>query len=133
MMSFRTMLIVIGCVLLFSFSSRAQQFFAPGVSAFTPEIDVVNTGIVSDISATVSPDRKYVTLGVRAHQSTLIELNNFAFQRGAGPRGFVGGVQFQGAGLAAGAFGEINPPVTFKDGQGAAILQQRGMTRIVLK
>lgn len=93
---------------------------------------MVNTGVVSDLSATVSPDRKYVTLGVRAQQSTLIALNNFAFQRG-GPAGFVGGVNFPGAGPAAGAFGQINPPTTLKEGKGAAMLQQRGMTRVILK
>jgi hypothetical protein len=130
-MSHRTALSAVALLIIFPVFARAQPFFTPGVSSFTPEIGIVNTGIVSDLSATVSPDRKYVTIGVRAQQSTLLALTEFRINA---PQvvGFVGGVQFNSP-LQTGAFGAINPPVSLADGRGAAILQQRGMTRIVIK
>jgi hypothetical protein len=127
-MSHRTALSAVALLVIFPTFARAQAFFTPGVSSFTPEIGVVNTGIVSDLSATVSPDRKYVTIGMRAQQSTLLALTEFRINA---PQvaGFVGGVQFNSP-LQTGTFGAINPPVSLADGRGAAILQQRGMTRI---
>jgi hypothetical protein len=127
-MSHRTCLYAIPLLILCPLVARAQPFFTPGVSSFTPEIGVVNTGIVSDLSATVSADRKYVTIGMRAQQSTLLSLSEFRINA---PQvaGFVGGVQFNSP-LQTGAFGSINPPVSLADGRGATILQQRGMTRI---
>ena len=134
-MSLRNTLWVGTLLWLFPIVGRAQPFFAPGVTAFTPEIGVVNTGIVSDLSATVSPDRKYVTLGVGAQQSQLLALREFSFQRGAGaglgPAGFVGGLQFSGP--ASGAFGALNSPMALDSKSAITLLQQRGMTRIILK
>ena len=109
--------------------ARGQAFFSPGVSSFTPEIGVVNTGIVNDLSATVSADRKYVTLGVRAQQSKLLALQEFRIN-GPQASGFVGGVPLNGVAGGIGQFGLINPPVELVSGRGATILRQRGMTRI---
>lgn len=112
--------------------ARGQAFFTPGVSSFTPEIGVVNTGIVNDLSATVSADRKYVTLGVRAQQSKLLALQEFRIN---GPQvtGFVGGAPLNANAALSGEFGAVNPPVQLVSGSGATLLQQRGMTRILAR
>jgi len=112
--------------------ARGQAFFTPGVSSFTAEIGVVNSGIVNDLSATVSADRKYVTLGVRAQESKLLALQEF---RVNGPQvtGFVGGVQLNGSAGGSGQFGSINPPMELIPGRGTTILRQRGMTRITVR
>jgi hypothetical protein len=112
--------------------AQVRPFFGGGVSAFTPEIDVVNTGVLNNMQATVSADRKYVTINARPSNSQLLALREF---RIAGPQfaGFIGGIQFNGVnGKVGGAFGEVNPPAVLSAGRGAEILQQRGMTRIVL-
>jgi hypothetical protein len=115
-------------------ASAQVPFFNSGVSAFTPQIDVVNTGVLHDVQAVVSPDRKYVTLNMRPQSSALIALHEFSFQNPqlAGFAGFVGGVQFNAA-AGAGQFGAVNPPIALGPANGEAILTQRGMTRILLK
>jgi general secretion pathway protein D len=54
-----------------------------GTGIFDPEIDVVESGVLLDVSATVSADRKYVTLTLRPQLTTLIQLAEFVFQVGA--------------------------------------------------
>ena len=76
-------------------------FFGRGATIFDPEIGVVQSGIVSDVQATVSADRKYVTMTMRATNAQLLSLQEFAFQRGnaaAVGAGFVGGAGANGAG-----------------------------------
>jgi hypothetical protein len=86
------LLIGLAGILLLTQSARAQvPFFFPGARAFTPQISVVNTGIVNDVQATVSADRKYVTLTMRPQNSTLLALREFSFQN-APALGNVGGV-----------------------------------------
>jgi hypothetical protein len=119
----------LGCPLL----SHAQVPFFGGASAFSPEISVVNSGVLNDVQATVSPDRKYVTLTMRPQSSQLLALREFAFTVPQ-PVGFVGGMNFDiGGGIVdTGEFGAINPPVALgPPGRGAALFHQRGMTRIV--
>src|SRR4029434_3080952 len=53
-----------------------------GTSSFDPEISIVESGVVLDVQATVSADRKYVTLTLRPQLSTLIQLREFVFQNG---------------------------------------------------
>ena len=113
--------------------SRGQAFFNPGVSSFTPEISVVNTGVLNDVQATVSPDRRYVTLAMRPQNSQLLNLFEFTFQQGVpGPlaTGFVGGVQFK---AQTGEFGAINPAVVLAPGRAAALFAQRGMTPVLVR
>jgi type II secretory pathway component GspD/PulD (secretin) len=55
-----------------------------GVALFDPEISIVESGVVLDVAATVSSDRKYVTLTLRPQLSTLVQLAQFAFQSGGG-------------------------------------------------
>ena len=115
--------------LLFALSAahaRAQTFFTPGATAFSPEISVVSTGIVTDVQATVSHDRKYVTLTMRPQDSNLIALQTFPVN-GPPPLGFVGGVSFN---APVGALGAINAPFALGPGRGPALLAQRGMTPI---
>src|SRR5690242_9673152 len=112
---------------------RAQVPFFGGASAFSPEISVVNSGVLHDVQATVSADRKYVTLTMRPQNSQLLALREFSFNTPQAV-GFVGGVNFNIAGGIGdtGDFGAINPPVALgTPGRGAALLHQRGMTRIV--
>ena len=73
-------------------------FFGAGAGIFDPEIGVVQSGVLNDVQAVVSADRKYVTLTMRPNQAQLLSLNEFVFQAGNGaPQGLVGG-----AGAAAG-------------------------------
>ena len=78
----------------------APPFFNPaGVAAFSPEVDVVMSGVIQDVQAVVSADRKYVTLNMRPSNSNLIALRDFTFQNGAG-LGFVGSSGPNGGGNA---------------------------------
>jgi general secretion pathway protein D len=53
-----------------------------GVVAFSPTIDVINSGVLLDVQATVSSDRKYVTLTLRPQLAELLGLFEFTFQQG---------------------------------------------------
>lgn len=71
-----------------------------GAVGFDPEIDTVGSGVVLDVQATVSADRKYVTLTLRPSLRRLIALRAFAtFTGGAtgdentDPSAFVGIIQ----------------------------------------
>ena len=65
-----------------AYVSNLNATVGTGVSAFTPQISIVESGVVLDVSATVSADRKYVTLTLRPQLSTLIDLASFNFQTG---------------------------------------------------
>lgn len=135
-MRVRGFCIVVAAVVLGPITARAQ--FAQG-AAFEPEIDVVNTGIVMDAQATVSADRKYVTINMRAQQSTLLALQTFNFQQGNAvgfvqlPGGVVGGVNPVIAGRE-GAFipQQPNVPMRVVRGKGGVILLRRGVTPLVV-
>jgi hypothetical protein len=87
---YRSCIVVFG-VLSLTQSVRAQvPFFFRGATAFTPEISVVSTGVLLDMQATVSADRKYVTLNARPQASTLLALRSFNFQQGGVGFGNVG-------------------------------------------
>jgi type II secretory pathway component GspD/PulD (secretin) len=79
-----------------------------GVVSFDPTIDVVNSGVLLDVQATVSADRKYVTLTLRPQLAELLNLFQFTFQVGATVTATTGGT---------GVIGAIAPPPT-------AIIQQ---------
>ncbi|HYE20502.1 MAG TPA: hypothetical protein VEA69_18790 [Tepidisphaeraceae bacterium] len=116
--------------------SRAQVAgFGGGSGLFEPEIEIVESGIVLDTQATVSADRKYVTMTFRAQNSQLLSLTSFAFQTGTTMTGVIGG----GAGAGGAApdrvepqtSGGVNAPVTLAPGAGPRIMSQRGITPIV--
>lgn len=70
-------------VMAFASESRAQNFFGGNTTAFDPEISIVESGANLDVQATVSHDRKYVTMTARPQVATLIALREFVFQSGA--------------------------------------------------
>ena len=66
-------------------------FFSPGVASFEPQIGIVQSGVVQDVQAVVSPDRKYVTLNMQVQNTNLLALRDFTFQTaGTAPLGVVG-------------------------------------------
>jgi hypothetical protein len=135
---------VVGASALFSWSASAQVIGQPvfGSNAlFEPEIGVVNSGAVTDVQATVSADRKYVTLNMRAQNSQLVNLFTFNFQSGGPggggttvqlPSGFVGGVNPVLAGIAGGVPARPNAPMRVAPGSGGVILLKRGITPLVV-
>jgi hypothetical protein len=121
--------------------TRAQQLGIPfGNNAlFEPEISVVNSGVLLDAQATVSADRKYVTLTMRPQASQLLALRTFNFQSGGAqvqlPGGVVGGVNpfIGGPGIVNNVnFQRVNPPMRAAAGNGGAIITRRGITPLVL-
>lgn len=66
-------------------------FYYGGATGYEAQISTVNTGVVLDAQATVSADRKYVTMTMRPQNSSLLALQSFSYQQAAGPaEGFVG-------------------------------------------
>lgn len=122
--------ILLACPLV----ARAQ-FVGGRAALFEPEIGVVSSGIVLDVQATVSADRKYVTMTMRPSQSQLLSLTTFEFQRGGGafiPGGFVGGVNPVVAGVQGGVIpAQPNAPMRLMAGNGGAILLKRGITPLI--
>jgi general secretion pathway protein D len=58
---------------------------------FDATIDLVQSGVLLDVQATVSSDRKYVTLTLRPTLARLVELVPFPFQTAAAPTDTTGG------------------------------------------
>ncbi len=58
-------------------------FYYAGATAFDPQISVVNSGVILDAQATVSPDLKYVTITARPSNTSLLALQQFTFQSNA--------------------------------------------------
>jgi general secretion pathway protein D len=118
-------------------SAHAQvaPFFNNTPTAFTPQIGVVQSGAALDVQATVSADRKYVTLTMRPQLSTLLALRQFTFQQGAnaGNLGFVG-LPGRGGGAGAaggvGAAGQARPAWEVRPLVQSNLLARPGMTRI---
>lgn len=145
----RTLIAAFG-ILLLAQSAHAQArpgFFFGGATAFTPEISIVSTGVINDVQATVSADRKYVTLNMRPQNSTLLALRSYTFQTGGTNGGFVGGpgamprngvgaggaVQGVRGGGADGASSAVrtSPSDILEHAKSqASVLYQSGMTRV---
>lgn len=88
--------------------AQVPPFFGGGQAAiFDPEISVVDSGVINDVQAVVSPDRKYVTLNMRSTNTSLLALREFSFQSGGPALGFVGGSAANGAGNATAAQANI--------------------------
>lgn len=73
-------------------AQAVPPFFSPGVASFEPEIGIVQSGVVQDVQAVVSPDRKYVTLNMQVQNTNLLALHDFTFQTAptAAPLGVAG-------------------------------------------
>ena len=126
--------------------ARAQvravpPFFGQSGVAFDPEISIVESGAKLDAQATVSADRKYVTLTMRPQLASLVALREFTFQNG-GARGIVGLPQTGTQGLANAAPAPANAnkapapaaavPAPPKPAQ-PSVLEREGMFRVVLQ
>lgn len=85
----RRLILFLSLLLCAPMHAHAQSAFGGGVTAFDPEIRVVNSGAVLDAQATVSSDMKYVTITARPTVSQLTAMRQFSFN--APPNlGFVG-------------------------------------------
>lgn len=60
---------------------------AAGVAAFQPQPSIIPTGAILDVTPTVSPDRKYVTMALHPQISSLEQLTTFPFQTGVASQG----------------------------------------------
>jgi len=134
-MTYRSCLVAVVVLFACPMFARAQLGAFGNNALFEPQVDVVNSGVVMDAQATVSADRKYVTLTMRTQNSQLLSLQTFQFQGAGGMGGIVGGVNPVIAG-AAGALIAIpqrpNTPMRVSTGNGGAILLRRGITPLVL-
>ena len=63
-----------------AYVSDLEPVVAQNAVAFNPTIGLVQSGVLLDVQATVSSDRKYVTLTLRPQLATLIDLLPFTFQ-----------------------------------------------------
>ncbi|MDB5319433.1 MAG: hypothetical protein JWN40_1064 [Phycisphaerales bacterium] len=135
-MRLRLYLPVLTMLCLGPVTARAQ--FGGG-AIFEPEISVVNSGAVLDAQATVSADRKYVTMTMRPSVSQLLALRTFQFQGFGGvgggtlPSGTVGGVNPVIVGAVDVIPLRLNAPMRLGAGNGGAILLRRGITPLVIE
>lgn len=60
-----------------AYVSDLTPVVATGAVGYDPTVDLVNSGVVLDVSATVSADRKYVTLTLRPQLSRVIAIRSF--------------------------------------------------------
>ena len=67
-----------------AYVSDLEAVVAQGAVAFNPTIGLVQSGVLLDVQATVSSDRKYVTLTLRPQLATLLDLLPFTFQSAQG-------------------------------------------------
>jgi general secretion pathway protein D len=93
-----------------SYVSDLEPIVGQGSVGFNPIIDTLETGVVLDVQATVSSDRKYVTLTLRPQLNRLIELQTFPVFGGTvfGDGGTGGG---GGTGEPVSGVGFIQQPV----------------------
>jgi general secretion pathway protein D len=76
-----------------AYVSDLEAVVGNNTSSFEPTIDVVSSGVILDVQATVSADRKYVTLTLRPQLAQLLNLFTFNFQGAAsGTAGVIPGV-----------------------------------------
>jgi hypothetical protein len=131
----RLTICLLGLMLWFGSAPVAEAQFGNS-TLFEPEISVVNSGVLLDAQATVSHDRKYVTLTMRPQQSQLLSLQTFEFQRGGFsglPGGVIGGVNpVVGGPLGSTIPQAVNRPMRVTPGNGGAILIKRGITPLLM-
>lgn len=91
------------------FVSNLQPVVGTQAVAFQPTIGTVNSGVMLQVQATVSADRKYVTMTLEPTLQTLISLLNFSFQQSSGSTGITSGGQLINTSAGTGI---IQEPVT---------------------
>jgi hypothetical protein len=127
----RKLAIVAGVSAMLAVGAARAQIpppFIGGGTAFDPEVGVVQSGAGLDAQATVSADRRYVTITTNLNNSQLLDLKQFAVQQTN--FGFVGGVNPAGDADGAGAsaapqFGTASSPTQIANR--ASILNRRGI------
>ena len=62
-----------------AYVSDLEPVVADSAAAFDPEVETIPTGVSLDVQATVSADRKYVTLTLRPTLSALLNIFTFTF------------------------------------------------------
>jgi type II secretory pathway component GspD/PulD (secretin) len=77
-----------------AYVSNLTPIVSTGISSFAPTVSIVQSGVLLDVQATVSADRKYVTLTLRPQLATLLDLASFTFQQGSSGTGGAGGFGF---------------------------------------
>jgi type II secretory pathway component GspD/PulD (secretin)/tetratricopeptide (TPR) repeat protein len=75
-----------------AYISNLTPVVSTGISSFAPTIGIVQSGVLLDVQATVSADRKYVTLTLRPQLANLLDLAAFTFQQGSSVAATGGGV-----------------------------------------
>lgn len=80
-----------------NFVSQLNPVVATGAVAQAPQIGVIDSGAVLDVAATVSADRRYVTMTLRPGVTRLLALQTIPFSGGGAGGGF-------GVGAASAAF-----------------------------
>ncbi len=74
-----------------NFVSQLNPVVATGAVAQAPVTNVIDSGAVLDVNATVSADRRYVTMTVRPGVTRLLDLQTIPFSGGGAGGGFGGG------------------------------------------
>jgi type II secretory pathway component GspD/PulD (secretin) len=66
-----------------SYVSDLEPQVGQGAVAFDVTVDTIQSGVLLDVQATVSADRKYVTLTLYPELTNLLDLSTFSFQTAA--------------------------------------------------
>lgn len=74
-----------------NFVSTLNPVVAAGAVAQAPTVGTIDSGAVLDVTATVSADKRYVTMTLRPGITRLLALQTIPFSGGAGGGGFGGG------------------------------------------
>jgi type II secretory pathway component GspD/PulD (secretin) len=74
-----------------NFVSQLIPVVATGAVAQAPQIQQINSGAVLDVTATVTADKRYVTMTLRPGLTRLLDVQTFPFGGGAAGGGFGGG------------------------------------------
>jgi Flp pilus assembly secretin CpaC/uncharacterized membrane protein YgcG len=88
-----------------AYVSNLTPVVGNGAAGFAPTISIVQSGVVLDVTATISADRKYVTLTLRPTLSTLQALLSFPVALAT-----AGGTGINGGGNAATVTSSIQEP-----------------------
>ncbi|MDO8629063.1 MAG: hypothetical protein Q7R41_01100, partial [Phycisphaerales bacterium] len=74
-----------------NFVSTLNPIVATGAVAQAPQIGTIDSGAVLDVNATVTADKRYVTMTIRPGVTRLLDLQTIPFSGGASGGGFGGG------------------------------------------
>lgn len=78
-----------------NFVSQLQPVVATGAVAQAPQTGTIDSGAVLDVTATVTADRRYVTMTLRPGITRLLDIQTIPFSGGGAGGGFGGGPALQ--------------------------------------